>query len=105
MIPRSFRLPARTQLRNAHFLRTSFCTIKIAKNDVGYSRFGVIIAKRVAKTAVDRNRSKRLIRTYIEQERERIPSGYDILVLIQKNLAKEHTIDIAKACAPLQSEL
>ena len=83
------RLPANIKLVYPKSINLQTVLIKIAPNSLSYSRFGFIIAKKVAKLAVDRNRSKRLLRSCIEDLFSQIKPGYDFLFIIRKNLAEQ----------------
>jgi ribonuclease P protein component len=55
-------------------------TILARPNQYPYSRLGLVISKRCAKSAVQRNRLKRLIRESFRQNQE-ILAGVDVVVL------------------------
>lgn len=57
-----------------------FLTVLAAPNDLGYPRLGLAISRRFAKTAVDRNHIKRMIRESFRLNQERLGS-IDIVVL------------------------
>lgn len=88
MLKRQFRLPAGAPLPQATVVRTSGITIKLAKNNFPYSRFGFVVSKRVDKRATVRNRIKRLLRSCIEEKLSAITGGYDALFIVQTNIAK-----------------
>lgn len=96
MLKRKLRLPAQTKMSNPRFFKTAIFTLKIAKNNLEHSRFGFIISKKVAKTAVDRNRSKRLLRSCIEDQIEAMEKGFDFLFIINKNLADQKREDLCR---------
>ena len=87
MLKRKYRLPASAKLINPKSHLTVKFVLKIAKNNLSYNRFGFIVSKKVAKNAVDRNRSKRLLRSCVEDIFTQINPGYDYLFIIRKNLA------------------
>jgi ribonuclease P protein component len=70
--------------RSTTVVTTPFFVLKCRENNNAYSRFGFVISKKVAKSAVDRNRTKRVIRSAIEQSLENIKGGYDMLFIITK---------------------
>ncbi len=79
-------------------------TVKIAKNELIFSRFGFIISKRTAKSSVDRNASRRKLRSGIERLQKDLMPGYDFLFVITKNLADESTIQLQEAVEKLLME-
>lgn len=88
MIPRHYRLPANTRLVSAVSFATPALLMKKADNQFSYNRYGVIISKKTAKLAVERNRSKRLVRSCIEQKQASINPGHDLLFILRKNLER-----------------
>lgn len=53
------------------------------RNALGRSRLGVVVGKKVAARAVDRNRLKRLVREAYRQDRERF-GGNDLVVVARR---------------------
>lgn len=88
MLTKKNRLAQRVRLQHPASFKTSLFTIKIAPNNLPDSRFGVIIAKRIDKRAVARNRMRRLIQTSIAHLLPDMKSGYDMLVIVHKNFAE-----------------
>jgi ribonuclease P protein component len=70
----------------ALFAKTPFFILKFRENGNEYSRFGFVVSKRVAKSAVVRNRTRRLARAIIEQSLGEIRKGYDMLFILTKPL-------------------
>lgn len=94
MLPRNYRLPARSRLHATFSHKFSFGIVKVAKNNLEHSRLGVIIAKKVAKNAVDRNRSRRILHSVFVTLFERLLPGQDYLVILNKNLAKSSSKEV-----------
>ncbi len=61
------------------------------KNDLGLSRLGIIIPKRVVRLATARNRHKRLIKEQYRRIKECLPN-VDIVVLLNKKVCEEELI-------------
>ncbi|MBD3359435.1 MAG: ribonuclease P protein component [Candidatus Buchananbacteria bacterium] len=60
--------------------------LKILKNDLSYSRFGLIVSNKVSKKASQRNLIKRRIREIIRLNLNRINAGYDILIIVSPKI-------------------
>ncbi|HKZ35208.1 MAG TPA: ribonuclease P protein component [Patescibacteria group bacterium] len=85
MLPRSRRIPGYKvkQLLSAPVVkRTRGLTIKAATNDLTHPRFAVVVPKKVAHSAVARNRLKRQMMASIETHLNDYEAGKDYLFLI-----------------------
>jgi len=69
-------------------VRDGLLTVCTAENDCGYPRLGVSVGKSCG-NAVVRNRLKRLLREAFRQSQDRIPSGFDYVVMISHRLSKK----------------
>lgn len=96
MFKRNSRLPAAVKLIKSKIIVAPLLTTKIAANNLSHNRYGVIISKKVAKLAVDRNRSKRIVRSVIEQENNNLKTGHDYLFIIRRNLKEVPRTEIEK---------
>lgn len=100
--PKNKRLVSNKQFKDvlARGLRVSdrLLTLYMAKNDCGYPRLGVSVGKFCGKAFV-RNRLKRLLREAFRQSQERLPPGFDYLLMISHsgaNLDKSGTKESAR---------
>jgi ribonuclease P protein component len=87
MLRRVYRLPSTVRLVRPKTFPSQTVLMKTSPNGLAYNRFGFIISKKVAKTAVDRNRTKRKIRACIESMFGQLNKGYDTLFVIHRNIA------------------
>ncbi len=71
--------------RSGRFLR-----VKHKKNDLGYPRFAVVVGKKVAKSAVTRNKKKRQIRENLRKLHKNglFVESKDVVVIGQKGLVE-----------------
>ncbi len=91
----SFRLHPRSHLRRPQdFARVydggiragdNHLLIFAARNELGYSRFGLSVSKKHG-TAVVRNRKRRLIREAFRLQQHAIPAGYDFVLIPRQSI-------------------
>ncbi|MEK6952675.1 MAG: ribonuclease P protein component [Nanoarchaeota archaeon] len=67
MLPKKSRLPIQELLdKRGKTHRGDFFTIKVFFNNFSYSRFGIIISKKIVNSAVQRNKIKRMLFSALE---------------------------------------
>ena len=104
--PKKKRLASNRQFKAAldHGRRVgnSLLTLYVAPNECGYPRLGVSVGKSSG-NAVVRNRLKRLLREAFRQNQDRIPQGFDYVLMISPPLSRRlrHPEEGAKALASL----
>lgn len=90
--PKTKRLVSNSQFQAvlARNLRVSngLLTLYMAENDCGYPRLGISVGKSCG-NAVVRNRLKRLLREAFRQNQDRIPAGFDYLLMISSQWLKK----------------
>ncbi len=84
MLPQIYRL---TKNKNFEWItkkgQSIYCRelgLKWIKNDLAFSRFGIVISLKVSKKATVRNKIKRRIRAIIYQSLKTIKPRYDIII-------------------------
>lgn len=83
MFERKFRLP-KGYFKSEKVLSSPFYSLKLAKNGMPFSRFGIVVSKKIDKRATTRNKIKRKFRTCIERTFGKIVGGYDFLFIFKK---------------------
>jgi ribonuclease P protein component len=83
MLEKKYRLPATLRLANGSSYTTPLFFLKTSSNGLTYSRFGFVIRKTVDKRATVRNRIRRVFRSCIEEMREELKEGVDMLFLLK----------------------
>jgi ribonuclease P protein component len=75
--------------------------VQVSFNGGVFARLGILVGKRVARRAVDRNLLKRLVReTFRRQQREL--AGFDLLVRPRRTLSRD---EVTAACEELRTLL
>ncbi len=90
MIAKKYKLPIKEFLkkRSKFFVKSEFFGIRANPNDLKFSRFGVVISKKVSPSAVVRNKIKRIIFDFIRLEKLHLLAGKDILLTVLPPAAK-----------------
>lgn len=88
MLPKINRLQSTKDIervfKEGKGLRGGFMSLKFLKNGLGASRFAFIVSKKVSKKAVQRNKTKRILRDIIQKRIPRMKVGLDLVIIAQK---------------------
>ncbi|MBD3208700.1 MAG: ribonuclease P protein component [Candidatus Nealsonbacteria bacterium] len=107
MLPKKHRLRRqrdfRETLKSGRTLKEKFLILKARNNHLGYSRFGVVVSKKVSKTAVARNRIKRVLRSVIEEEIKEgaTAKNIDAVLIALPGIKDEEAKEIRNAASDL----
>ena len=67
--------------KNGKTLTTSFFILKISKNQLGVSRVGFVVSKKISPKATIRNKVRRRLSGVVEKEIEKIKNGTDLVFI------------------------
>lgn len=85
MLPKIYRLRLKKDFdgifRRGRFVSQKFFTLGFAKNDLVFSRFAVVVSKKVDKSAVVRNSTRRKASEIIRLNLGKIKLGFDLVFL------------------------
>jgi ribonuclease P protein component len=86
MLAKKFRLPIEKSslLKRQRSYKGTYFSLKRISNDLPYSRFGVVVSKKVDKRATRRNNIKRFIFNFIRKSNSHLRPGSDFLFYSQK---------------------
>ena len=74
--------------------RRNFLYLKIKNNDLEFSRFGIIVSKKISNKAVVRNQIKRRIREAINNREEKIKKGMDVIIVALEDIKSKKFVEI-----------
>ena len=85
MLPKENRLTKKRDfekvLKRGKGFKQKTLFLKTIENDLPQSRFGIIVSKKTARKAVDRNKIKRQIREIIWKNIKKIKKGHDLVFI------------------------
>lgn len=81
--------------------QSDFIKIKVLKNDLEFSRFGLIVGLKISKKATQRNRIKRRLEEIVRLKLKQIKSGFDIVVLVNQEITEKNYQAIEKTLISL----
>lgn len=67
-------------------MHSSLFTVFVAPNRLGRTRLGITASRKVSKSAVVRNRCRRLLREVFRRHQATLPAGWDIVVNVKFQL-------------------
>ena len=105
MLPKKFRLTRDKDLKKVFSRGKSFFAppfkLKILKNDLGVSRFAIVVSNQVAKKATQRNKLKRQLREIIRLYLTEIKPGYDLVLIARPKILTYSFQQIKKAISSI----
>lgn len=90
MLAKKYRLSRRgaglspgKEKKNTTTASSAFFSLKRRGPGSGDSRFSVVVPKKIARSAVSRNRIKRMIYAWLEKKRGHIDKGFDFVLILK----------------------
>ncbi|PIR44371.1 ribonuclease P protein component [Candidatus Wolfebacteria bacterium CG10_big_fil_rev_8_21_14_0_10_31_9] len=104
MLAKKYKLPINTFLnkKTASLKQPPYFNFKIISNNLNFSRFGVVISKKVSPKAVERNKIKRTIFNFIRTKKYHLNLGKDILIIVYPETAKIEKEKIEKKLSVIE---
>ncbi|MEK9170308.1 MAG: ribonuclease P protein component [Patescibacteria group bacterium] len=91
MLAKKFRLPIQTVIgKKGKILKDSYFLLNVMPNLLSYSRYGMVISKKVLTKATERNRIRRKLFSVIEKNflEKQKNLRQDFLIIISPNIKK-----------------
>jgi ribonuclease P protein component len=86
--------------KQGHSWAHPLLVLALARNDLGWSRFGFVVSRRVG-GAVVRNRVKRRMREALRRHLDQIPAGWDVVLVARAPIAEARFVEIESAVTQL----
>ncbi len=84
MLAKRSRLNLRAHPQFTKVFTLPYFVLRITENDHKDNRYGFLTSKKIDRRATVRNRTKRVLRSCIEEMLENIKTGYDMLFVLKK---------------------
>jgi ribonuclease P protein component len=97
MLKKQNRLGKITKTKENKLFTSPLFNIRISDNKENKTRFAFIVSKKIDKRAVIRNRTKRVLRSAVEEIIEKLKTGKDIVIISKKALVPEQTKEVLAA--------
>ncbi|KKR89236.1 MAG: Ribonuclease P protein component [Candidatus Wolfebacteria bacterium GW2011_GWA2_42_10] len=91
MLAKKFRLPIQNwfkEKKGAIVRKSDFFAVKTRESNLPFSRYGVVVSRKVSGFAVRRNKIKRIIFNFIRLEKLQETSGRDVLIIVSPLASK-----------------
>ena len=110
MLNKKYRFHSRGGVRYVYqkgkTIRTSKMSLVFVKNERGFTRIGVVVSKKIEKTAVGRNRIRRRIYEVLRRNFDKLPEKTDyVFVVFSKDVMKMPTSELEGVIGELVSNM
>ncbi|MCC6146635.1 MAG: ribonuclease P protein component [Anaerolineaceae bacterium] len=97
---RHYRLTRTADFKRVRLLGKSFAhplvILILTRNSLPHNRYGITTSRALA-GAVQRNRAKRRLRSWVDRYSEKLESGWDIVLIVRAPIQQASFNDIGKA--------
>ena len=76
--------------------KEDFLFLKTRNNNLEFSRFGIVVGKKVSNKAVVRNKIKRRLREILKRKIDRVRKGMDIILITLPGIEKQEFKDLER---------
>jgi ribonuclease P protein component len=87
MLKKAYRINKNWEFQNIYRkgqgFSSQFFNINLIPNKFDFNRFGIVVSKKVARKAVDRNHLKRQVRDIVNELNKKSDSHYDAIVSVK----------------------
>jgi ribonuclease P protein component len=101
VLQKNYRLTKKKDFEKVHkfgrFFTQDFLALKIAKNNLNFSRFGFLVSLKISKKATVRNKVKRRLREAVRLKIKEIKPGFDIIIFVRPEIVKKGYWEIDEA--------
>lgn len=101
MLPKLNRIKKKKDFENifakSRVFRNKLLTLRVAKNNLGKSRFGFVVSKKVSQKAVVRNKIRRRLSDVIYKNIEKIKAGADSVFIAVPGIEKNNFSEVKEA--------
>jgi ribonuclease P protein component len=94
MLKKQNRLSKITKTKENKLFTSPLFNLRISDNKENKTRFAFIVSKKIDKRAVIRNRTKRVLRSAVEEIIEKLKIGKDIVIISKKALVPEQAKEV-----------
>jgi len=78
-------------------LKSNLFILKVAKNNLGLNRLGIMVSQKVSKKAVERNKVRRRAINAIKDEIKNIKAGTDLVLIALPGIEKKGFAEIKES--------
>jgi len=106
MIPRKYRLAGKKNIelvkqKGQLFQSENFALLVLKRSEENLSQMGLVVSKKVARKASERNKIKRMIRLTLCQFVLQLKKGYALVLLAKPKIAGLKTRDLVAEIKPV----